>query len=364
VLLRSIGRVREGAELLDRVIEEAVELGDDALLASARRNRISPMGDPELDPTDYRIEAETNLDAYRRRGDLRAAAVAGRALGLALRRGGHLADGCAALERALVDAAASGDVTIRRQVAGTLAYALCDGPTQVREAIERCRQLLESTRGHRADEAVITRCLAALYGMAGRLDEARDCVERSGPILDELNLVSISWVYKVVAAEAKELIGDLAGAEEELRAKWMHFRNRGDCDPDARAMVAACLLALLYCDEGRWEDAEACLEYGSEVPEPPYFLHEAVVRLAAAGRVAAHRGELPEAIAYAERAVALAGRSDFLNLRARVCLAAADVQRAAGRGSEAHAATVEALRLYEAKGNVTAAAPLRALLAS
>ena len=48
-------------------------------------------------------------------------------------------------------------------------------------------------------------------------------------------------------------------------------------------------------------------------------------------RLAAHRGELAEAVALAQRAVELAERSDMLNLRARVWLALAEVQRAARR---------------------------------
>ena len=54
------------------------------------------------------------------------------------------------------------------------------------------------------------------------------------------------------------------------------------------------------------------------------------------------------------------GLSDNLNLRARAWLALAEVQRAAGDGAEADAAVAEAIRLYEAKGNVAAAAAVRA----
>jgi ATP/maltotriose-dependent transcriptional regulator MalT len=123
-------------------------------------------------------------------------------------------------------------------------------------------------------------------------------------------------------------------------------------------MAYAYRLGLLYCDDGRWEDAERCLDYGSEVPVPPFFREGAVLGLAARARLAAHSGELAEALTLARHAVELAERSDMLNLRARVWLALAEVQRARGQTAEADAAVADAIRLYGEKGNVAAAAAL------
>ena len=76
-------------------------------------------------------------------------------------------------------------------------------------------------------------------------------------------------------------------------------------------MQCAYQLALLYCDEGRWEDAERWLDYGREVPVPDYFRREAVLGLAARARLAAHRGEPAEAAALARGAVENAERGDL-----------------------------------------------------
>jgi hypothetical protein len=185
--------------------------------------------------------------------------------------------------------------------------------------------------------------------MAGRLDAALDQLRESSAVLDKLPRTNLA-VYRAVAAEAKELLGDRAGAEQELVAKWTWFRGLGDFDPDARGMHAAYHLALLYCDDGRWDDAERCLEYGSGVPVAKDFRHEAVLRLAARARVAAHRGQLAKAAELAGRGVALADESDFSNLRARVRLALAKAEPA-GRDR----AVAQAIALYERKGNVSAA---------
>jgi tetratricopeptide (TPR) repeat protein len=121
-------------------------------------------------------------------------------------------------------------------------------------------------------------------------------------------------------------------------------------------MHAAYRLALLYCDEGRWAEAASCLEYGGESPVPRHFLDEAVLGLAGRARVAGHRGSLAEAVALARRGVELAEQSDLLNLRARAWLALAEVQRRQGTSAETDRAVAAALRLYQAKGNVAAAA--------
>ena len=98
------------------------------------------------------------------------------------------------------------------------------------------------------------------------------------------------------------------------------------------------------------------LRPGVDQSEPPRGKVYAVFRLAARGRLAAHRGEMAEALELASRAVELAERSDWLNYRARAWLALAEVQRASGQNAEA--AVAAALRLYEAKGNVAAIARL------
>jgi tetratricopeptide (TPR) repeat protein len=194
--------------------------------------------------------------------------------------------------------------------------------------------------------------------MAGRSDEARELVRKSSLVLDELNLTSGS-LYRLIAATAKELIGDAVGAEHELTAMWKSLSGmRGDA-VDARAMSAAYDLAHLYCDEGRWEDAERCLDYGRDVLEIKN-LTVSGPRYAVSARVAAHRGEHAQALELAQRGVELAEPSDTLNLRARVWLALAEVRRRAGAEAEARTAAAAALELYEQKGNVAAAAHVRA----
>jgi DNA-binding SARP family transcriptional activator len=356
-LLNEMGRTSESKAILIASLGAATGLEERGTAARALVYRLgNRMADPELDLDEMRAVAEAAIETLRQLGDSRGVAVAGRFLGIALFRQGRYAEAGAVLECALVDADASGDQATRREVIGTLCNSLFLGPTPVAEAIHRCEELLQSTRHDRVLEAVITRFLSVLLAMAARFDDAREHVRTSSPVLDELNQNSY-WVYRRVAAEAKELAGDRAGAEQELTAIWRWFRDLGDHAIDERAMNAAYRLAVLYCDEGRWDDAANCLAYGREVPVPP-STGTAVHRLAAEARLAAHRGRLAEALTLAQRAVECAEPTDNLNLRARIWLALAEVQRAGG--AEAAAAVAAAIRLYEAKGNVAAVARLRA----
>src|SRR5262249_16790885 len=145
---------------------------------------------------------------------------------------------------------------------------------------------------------------------------------------------------------------------QELVAKYDHYR-RGD-QADAQAMQAVYRLALLCCDESRWEDAERWTEYGRDVPVPEHFLSWAVLGLAARSRVAAHPGHLEPAPELGRRGAKLAERSHETNLRASPWLVLGEVHRKRCETEEADGAVVAALRLYEAKGNVAAAGRVRA----
>jgi tetratricopeptide (TPR) repeat protein len=160
----------------------------------------------------------------------------------------------------------------------------------------------------------------------------------------------------------EELAGNPAGAEEQYLACFGNRRDaRGEAS-EARALQFAARLALLYCDQGRWQEAADYLAYGRDVDEGPiaYGKVYTYVRFAARARVAAHLGRHAEAIELARTALEIVERRPIVNDRALVRLALAEVQRAAGNNAEADAAVLEALQLYEKKGNVAAASRLRA----
>jgi tetratricopeptide (TPR) repeat protein len=359
-LLREGGHTAESDAVLAGLVGNATGL--EQLAETERRfvfNAGRALGDPRADPLEMRQAAEKALAAFASVDDPVGLSPAYRLLGLSYRRQGRLIAGLPAMERALQVAEAQREPAHRRRAVGSVAYALCDGPTPVAAGIARCEDLLGSSGGDQVFEAFVLLCLSCLLAMAGRRDEACSRIERGSRIFEQIDRLSTAWVYRIVAAETRELIGDVEGAERDLSGKWNFFRNFGMFEPDARAIHAASQLALLYCDEGRWDEAEVCTDYGREAPFVDYFLHENVLRLAACARVAGHRGSADESARLARMAVASAEQSDFLNLRARAWLALAEVRDRRGDSHEAAAARRAATTLYEVKGNLAALAHLR-----
>src|SRR5262249_49922861 len=158
-----------------------------------------------------------------------------------------------------------------------------------------------------------------LLAMAGRDEEAWDHIRAGNSVLDGVVETDLGLTSRYVVAEAMALLGDLAGAEKELAAMFTSIRDARGEGPEARALRVAGELALLVGDQGRWEDADAYLRYGQEVDalEPARGKLYPVLRLAARGRVAAHRGELGDALALVERAVEFGDENNLLNYRAR-----------------------------------------------
>ncbi len=360
-LLHEFGRIAEANALLSHDIESATGLAQRGAAARISLRAVGArMGDPNVDPAEMCAEAEDAVATFEALGDAHGLSHACRNLALALRRSGRLKEGCAAAERALASAEDSDDPAQRRRPIGTITYGLCDGPAPVPDALARCEELMAAAQGDRLFEALTMWAFSYLLAMAGRREEARERIARSLPVLDATHHLLAIRVYRVLVAEALELAGDLAGAEEQLLLKWQHFRDERVWVPDARAMQAAYQLGQLYCDQRRWDEAVQCLEYGREIAIPEYFRHESVLRLTVGARVEAHRGRAEEATALVRRAAAMADMSDFLNLRARTWLAVAEVEQRAGRTGEAHAAGARAGDLYRAKGNVAALARIEA----
>jgi tetratricopeptide (TPR) repeat protein len=164
------------------------------------------------------------------------------------------------------------------------------------------------------------------------------------------------------ASNALELAGDLASAEREWKDAFAYFRNLRPDTVVGAAWLAGKNLARLYCNEGRWEEAEEALAYGRDAVIPTMPMSQ-LSRLAVEARLAAHRGELEEAVALAERAVAESASREWPNHQAELCLALAEAHRAAGRRDETGESVARALALYEQKGNVAAAARARAKFA-
>jgi hypothetical protein len=188
--------------------------------------------------------------------------------------------------------------------------------------------------------------------MACEFAVARELVERTGSLLKAIAhprpLITLSHAEGLI----EMLAGEPTRAAQAYRRGIEIARAIGDADG---ADLHAVRLAEALCLIGRGEEAAEAVRPVPSPPENGSLSSSARWRLARA-RVLALQGELAEAESHVRVATALVASTDLVNLRGDVMLVLADVLEAEARSVESAVALGEALRLYEQKGNVAAAA--------
>jgi class 3 adenylate cyclase/tetratricopeptide (TPR) repeat protein len=318
--------------------------------------------------SDRQADWDACIETFQELGDDIGLALAMRQKGMAYGWSGDGVAGTEWLERAFEHGARTGDAAAFRRVTQSLAMILTRGPTPVELAIVRCVELQAASADDRVLEAVVTRCIGNLLAMAGRFDEALEHADRAGRVLDDANMTISSRASQVMDADTRVLAGDRAGAERSMRARWRFFEEISvGLSADPHGIESGIWLAGFYADDGRWDKAETYVSICRDVVStlnPNRIGYDGADRtvehfLIAEARLAAHRGELAEALDLAEHALACIARADEPISRANTWLVLADIHRARGNQAEASAAVAKALALYEKKGNVAAASQLR-----
>ena len=359
----------ELAEAGDPVAAEAAlaEAIDDAVAASDRRIELRARLElaaihgftaPRTAAVEIAAIAEEAIPVFEQAGDHSSLARVWHVLGYVDVWAVRWDAGGTAFERGLEHAREAGDAREEAALVRWLARSILFGSTPAPDGIERCRSLLEELHGRRDAEAGVLEALASLQAMCGEFDEARELYVNGGRTYAELGQNARLARLTAVGTRIELLAGDRAAAERELRAAYEIYDSRGE-----RASVAAVAasLARLTSEEGREDEAEQLAQVAEESAAKGDVTTQ-VRRRAAQAKVLAGRGEIGEAEALAREAVSLTEGTQFPDWRADTLLDLADVLRTAGRPEEANAATRDALRLYEAKGNVAAAESVRALL--
>src|SRR5262249_19520872 len=146
------------------------------------------IGDPELDVEGSWTTVRAAIETLTELDDPRGLAQAYLMANLLSLREGRIAEATGLSECALRCAGSAADRHRRRVAALAVAHSLVRGPVPAAEAIRRCEELIRSA-AHPTTEAFVVPFLSALVAMTGRLDEAFALVERSGRVLDELDLM-------------------------------------------------------------------------------------------------------------------------------------------------------------------------------
>jgi class 3 adenylate cyclase/tetratricopeptide (TPR) repeat protein len=234
------------------------------------------------------------------------------------------------------------------------------GPTPVGAALQWLDELGSSAAISARIELVVLALRAHLFAYQGQFDTARGFAARARALTEEHGLDSSH--ARFVAGRVELLAGDAAAAERELRSVCQHYEQVGEF---GFLSSAAPYLAEAVLVQGRDEEALQLLELwrADRLTVPEDADGQTQWRRVRA-KVLARTGKLDEAERLGREAVAIASATaDILDLRAEALADLGEVLRLAGRPQESRAAFEEAVRLYEAKGNVVRSERVRDLLA-
>jgi DNA-binding SARP family transcriptional activator len=358
--LRETGDLERADAVLVEAGEAAAVFGDPAREWHVRiaRLRLQLQMDPEVKTEEVLRDASRAVEVFEPLGDDRRLAEAWALLAWVPWFRCEAAAAETALQRAVEHAGRAGDSRTGGQSLNLLIGAAWFGPLPVSEAVRRCEEILAQSAEQRRVTASALRALAGLKAMEGDFGAARELIDRHRALLEDLG-------FSVTAAHAAEtygivelLSGDAAAAEREFRRGYETLERMGgemNVSP-----LAALLAQALYIQE-RDEEALRFSELSEEEARPDdLFAH--VQWRSARAKVLARAGQHEQAERLAREAVRLSEQTDFLAVRGDTLMDLAEVLRLGGRVDEARAPVEEALRLYEAKGNVVSAARARRLL--
>ena len=367
-LLPTIGRtLREQGEQsrADVILTEAVELArtsgqraveaDAALsLTELRFNRTSETG---VTREEMVRETEAAIGVFEELGYKQGLA---RALCLKAKLSfwkGQTATALEEFERSARFAREAGD---RTQEVESLRYVLTSlnrGPTPADEALARYDGMRELVSGDLRLRIGWFGGRGRVEAMRGNFDVARKLVAEATAVAEGLaNPFARDGQVGPAEGDIELAAGDASRAIRAYRRAIEAYERAGELGYLA-SLVGPLVDALLA--NGELDEA---LEVSARWPADELTVPEDIDAQAgwrrARARVLARDGRLDEAEVLAREGVAMASETDFLPLHADTLAALAEVLRLAGRAEEAETTRAEAIRLYEQKGNVAAAAAL------
>jgi class 3 adenylate cyclase/tetratricopeptide (TPR) repeat protein len=357
--LHRCGDLIRAESVLEQAIETAGISRRDDLRARAlvERSSLRALVDPEVEADDLLRVAGEAIEVFESIGD---------DLGLA-RALIHVANvhwmrcRCAEVEhvlaRALVHAERVGSRPEQSLILGLLARAAVVGPRPVPDAISVCLEIRDRARGSVFGEGRANSTLAALEAMRGEFDEARRLYRETRATLEEMGQMLWLASLQMYAGYVELTAGDYEAAERELRRGYEPLREMGE---RGYLSTTAGFLARPLYELGRHDEADEATRVCEEAASRDDLSSQVFWRGTRA-KLLAVRGE-PGAEALAREAVALSAGTDFVTVQAEAQRDLAETLHLLGRQEEGLRAQEEAVRLYEAKGNLASAARTRAAI--
>lgn len=342
-------------------VDEALEAGDAVVAAAAALQgllvRAQAGGDEDWCARIVR-ESRATLAVLEAAEDHSELAAAWRSLAWAHGTAGRFGETATAADSAIVHAALAGDDRQRRRASSQYAVAALYGPTPAIEAIARCESILEQAAGDRRTIGLVSSLLARLRAMRGDAAAARDLYRHAQAVLGDGGRTVVAASTSLDSCGVEVLAGDLPAAERELRRDYTSLRAMGEtylCSTVAGELAR--VLALQGRDEEAWPFSVAAEELAADDD----VASQALWRLGRARLLALTDGAT--ACTLAEEAVDLLSGTEARVTQAEALTDLAVVYEQVDRTQDAAGAFAAALALHEQKGNVVAAASVRAVMA-
>jgi class 3 adenylate cyclase/tetratricopeptide (TPR) repeat protein len=360
--LQSTGKLEQARSLLNDVIEEAGERGDqrNEWLARLSYAQVSQRVVPHEWMDDRMKEtAERALRVFEALSDDRGLARAwGRAARVSWSKN-HYDEAARQSARALAHARRTGDEREELIALNALLWAMYLGSAHVSEVRPQIERVLARVGESSAPGFHALLMLAGLCAMEGAANESRRLFDRAKSIGEEMRLDWGPAITAIVAEEVGLLLGDAEFAERELRAGYEFLEAIGE--RGLRSTIATHLAEALYRLD-RKADAERFADLSLELTSRDDIASQARGRAVKAKLLAA-KGDYEAAYHLAREAVGLSEDTDDLFMRGQVLMALAEVLRLGGRDADAIPVLRQAVEVSERKGNVVTAQEARARLA-
>ncbi|HET7236922.1 MAG TPA: adenylate/guanylate cyclase domain-containing protein [Actinomycetota bacterium] len=356
------GRFEEAGRALAEAIELADRAGDEGAGVRARLSqmRLRFQIDPDADYEALEHEALEAAEHCGSAGDDFGAARAWRVVYWARWGLCQLERMRPAAERAYEhDLRARDPHYPQVDVIGVL-VSLVWGPTPASEALVRGEKILETVQGHRGAEAHASCFLGQLRGMLGQREAAREMILQGVVDRQELgDLPGAAMSRGEGLGYFVEMVrGDWEAGERELRQGYEELASMGD--KNYLAMTAGWLAHCVY-QQGRWDEADEFVAV-CEGSSAKSWVAAQVLWKGARAMLLARRGDVETGEALAREAVGIALRTDRVDTQTDALMDLAEVLRVGGRGAEAVPLVTDALRRYERKEVLPAAARARSIL--
>jgi class 3 adenylate cyclase/tetratricopeptide (TPR) repeat protein len=265
-----------------------------------------------------------------------------------------------AVLRLIETARAAGDHTTETRALPWLAMCALYGPMSVRQAIERCEEILAAAGADRKTEADALNALAQLDAMQGFFDRARERYRRGRALLEELGWRRHAAISALDAGMVELIADDPVAAEHQLQPAYETLGAMGD--HNYISTVAGLLGEALYRQQ-RYEDAARYAEICRTTAAADDITSQVWWRCVS-GKVLVATGDSPRGEALIREAVELVRGEDDLNMLGDTFLDLATVLDTSDRIEEALVAAKEALAAYEEKGNIVSVTRARTFLTS